>query len=135
MPDLRINARWLISMANNKVTVEENRSVFVTNGRNSSIEDQSSTRTAKQNIDLPKQVLMPGYVNAHGHRTNKSTKHPNLRSSPKKHQTRIRNHRREVGHGPNTQKNQRRINPLQHPKIKVIQHRTFLINANLEPLH
>lgn len=67
MPDLRINARWLISMANNKVTVEENRSVFVTNGRISSIEDQSSTRTAKQNIDLPKQVLMPGYVNAHGH--------------------------------------------------------------------
>lgn len=67
MPDLRINARWLISMANNKVTVEENRSVFVTNGRISSVEDKSSTRSAKQNIDLPKQVLMPGYVNAHGH--------------------------------------------------------------------
>lgn len=67
MPDLRINARWLISMSNGKASIEENRAVFVTNGRISSVEDQNSTHTAKQIIDLPKQVLMPGYVNAHGH--------------------------------------------------------------------
>lgn len=67
MPDLRINARWLISMANGQVAVEENRSVFISAGRISSVENQSSTKHANKTIDLPNQVLMPGYVNAHGH--------------------------------------------------------------------
>lgn len=67
MSDLRINARWLISMANGQAVIEENRAVFITNGRICAIENQSSSKQAKQTVNLPKQVLMPGYVNAHGH--------------------------------------------------------------------
>lgn len=67
MSDLRINARWLIRMADGTATLEEHCAVFVDDGRISAIESQDSPRTATHCIDLPHQVLMPGYVNAHGH--------------------------------------------------------------------
>ena len=52
MSDLRINARWLISMANGQAVIEENRAVFITNGRICAIENQSSSKQAKQTVNL-----------------------------------------------------------------------------------
>lgn len=67
MFDLRINARWLISMAKGKAELEHNKSVFVQEGRIVAIEDATSTSEAKQTVNLDSHVLMPGFVNAHGH--------------------------------------------------------------------
>ncbi|WP_221801225.1 TRZ/ATZ family hydrolase [Oceanobacter mangrovi] len=65
--DLRLNARWLLTMADATATVQENVAVFISNGRIDSIEPQDSTRLAAATIELGQHVLMPGYVNAHGH--------------------------------------------------------------------
>lgn len=66
--DLRINARWVIPMTSASSNVLEHQAVFVHNGRVLAVEDAAtSTREAAQTIDLPNQVLLPGYINAHGH--------------------------------------------------------------------
>lgn len=67
MFDLRINARWLISMAKGKAELEQNKSVFVQEGRIAAVEDADSSTEARQTINLNQHVLMPGFVNAHGH--------------------------------------------------------------------
>ena len=66
--DLRINARWVIPMTSASGQVLERQAVFVHNGHILAIEDAAtSTRQAAQTIDLPNHVLLPGYINAHGH--------------------------------------------------------------------
>ncbi len=64
--DLRINARWLISMQGDR-SVQEQVSVYVKDGKIDAIEPQDSQREASETLDLGNHVLMPGYVNAHGH--------------------------------------------------------------------
>ena len=64
--DLRLNARWLITLDGDQ-QVRENAAVFVTDGKIVAIEDASCDRQANEVIDLESQVLLPGYVNAHGH--------------------------------------------------------------------
>ena len=66
--DLRINARWVLPMTSASGQVLEHQAVFVHNGRVLAVEDAAaSTREAAQTIDLPNHVLLPGYINAHGH--------------------------------------------------------------------
>lgn len=66
--DLRINARWVIPMTSASGQVLERQAVFVHNGHILAVEDAAtSTRAAAQTIDLPNHVLLPGYINAHGH--------------------------------------------------------------------
>lgn len=67
MDHLRINTRWLITMAKGQAKLQEHQAVFVNNGRISAIEDQHSTRPAQQQMSLDQHLLMPGFVNAHGH--------------------------------------------------------------------
>ena len=66
--DLRINARWVIPMTSASSNALEHQAVFVHNGRILAVEDAAaSTREAAQTINLPNHVLLPGYINAHGH--------------------------------------------------------------------
>jgi len=67
MNDLRINARWLISMADGQTLLQENQSLFIKDGHISAIEPTNSNLLAHQTLNLPNHVLMPGFVNAHGH--------------------------------------------------------------------
>lgn len=67
MSDFRINTRWIIRMHGNTAQVEEHKAVFIKDGRISAIESINSPLPAKQTIELPHHVLLPGYVNAHGH--------------------------------------------------------------------
>lgn len=63
---LRLNPRWLLPMTADMPVLEQ-QSVFIDNGRIIAIEPASSSRPAREVIDLPDQALLPGYVNAHGH--------------------------------------------------------------------
>lgn len=64
---LRLNARWLISMETAGELLEQ-QSVFISGeGRILAVEPASSERAAAQTLDLNEHVLLPGYVNAHGH--------------------------------------------------------------------
>lgn len=65
--DLRLNPRWLITMADNQACALTEHSVFVAQGRILAIEPLTSRRAAKHCLELPRHVLLPGYVNAHGH--------------------------------------------------------------------
>ena len=67
MDDLRINARWLIRMHSERAELEEHKAVFIQAGKISAIEDETSLREAQHTLDLKHDVLMPGFVNAHGH--------------------------------------------------------------------
>lgn len=67
MNDLRINTRWLISMTNGTASVQEHKALLVKHGRIVAVEDASSTAEAEHHIDLNNHVLLPGFVNAHGH--------------------------------------------------------------------
>src|SRR5690554_7489564 len=67
MSDFRINTRWIIRMHGNTAQVEEYKAVFIKDGRISAIESINSPLPAKQTIELPHHVLLPGYVNAYGH--------------------------------------------------------------------
>lgn len=66
--DLRINARWTITMNGNRASALENQAVFISNGRILAVESQPDTQLqAAETLDLPDHVLLPGYINAHGH--------------------------------------------------------------------
>tara|TARA_B110001454_G_scaffold3100_1_gene2839 strand:- start:3780 stop:5165 length:1386 start_codon:yes stop_codon:yes gene_type:complete len=67
--DLRINAHWIVpieSESNHSVLIDH--CLFIKNGIIMAIEPQSCcSRTANETLELGEQVLMPGWVNAHGH--------------------------------------------------------------------
>ena len=67
--DLRINAHWIVpieSESNHSVLIDH--CLFIKNGIIMAIEPQSCCSiTANETLELGEQVLMPGWVNAHGH--------------------------------------------------------------------
>jgi 5-methylthioadenosine/S-adenosylhomocysteine deaminase len=70
--DLRINARWIVPIENSANTnsdqVLTNHCILIKDGLIHAIESQANCSTdAEQTIDLGHQVLLPGWVNAHGH--------------------------------------------------------------------
>src|SRR5690554_7071084 len=67
MSDFRINTRWIIRMHGNTAQVVQYKAVFIKDGRISAIESINSPLPAKQTLELPHHVLLPGYVYAHGH--------------------------------------------------------------------
>jgi len=74
--DLRINARWVIPMSGdqtdnqtgNHANLLHHQAVFIKDGRILAVQDQAAvSHEATETINLPDHVLLPGYVNAHGH--------------------------------------------------------------------
>ena len=70
--DLRINARWIVpienSANNNSDQVLTNHCILIKDGLIHAIEPQANCSIpAEQTLDLGQQVLLPGWVNAHGH--------------------------------------------------------------------
>lgn len=65
--DLRIDARWVLPLGDNN-EVFENYSVYITDGRIFGLQPQSEQGPeVKEHIKLEEHVLLPGYINAHGH--------------------------------------------------------------------
>ena len=65
--DLRIDARWVLPLGDNN-EVFENYSVYITDGRIIGLQPQSELGPeVKEHIKLEEHVLLPGYINAHGH--------------------------------------------------------------------
>ncbi len=66
--DLRINARWVIPMTGGRASLLSQQALFIKDGRILACESQTSTTlSAAETLDLGHHVLMPGYINAHGH--------------------------------------------------------------------
>lgn len=67
--DLRLNAKWIVpieSEARSAVLVDH--CILIKDGLILAIEPQAAcTATAEETVELGEQVLMPGWVNAHGH--------------------------------------------------------------------
>jgi len=64
--DLRIDARWLLTMDTDELL--HHHSVYVTDGRISAIQPTSAEPLpSKEHLSLDDHMVMPGYVNAHGH--------------------------------------------------------------------
>ena len=67
--DIRINARWLIPIEPADVVLEH-QAVLVQGDRIAAIvsQDEADARfRAKEVIDLPSHVVLPGLINMHGH--------------------------------------------------------------------
>jgi 5-methylthioadenosine/S-adenosylhomocysteine deaminase len=71
--DLRINAHWIVPIENASGRTQHNHALIdhcllIKEGIILAIEPQSSCQiSATETLDLGQQVLMPGWVNAHGH--------------------------------------------------------------------
>jgi len=71
--DLRINAHWIVPIENTSGRTQHNHALIdhcllIKDGIILAIEPQSSCQiSATETLDLGQQVLMPGWVNAHGH--------------------------------------------------------------------
>ena len=66
--DLRLNARWVIPMTDDTASVLEHQSVYIRDGRILAIQPADEPGPdAAQTLELPDQVVLPGYINAHGH--------------------------------------------------------------------
>jgi 5-methylthioadenosine/S-adenosylhomocysteine deaminase len=67
--DLRINTRWIVPIeSDSHEQVLINHCLLIKGGIILTIEPQAHcTIAAKETIDLGEQVLMPGWINAHGH--------------------------------------------------------------------
>ena len=64
----RLNARWLITMQISPPEVQEHQRVYLQKGRILAIEPfDAPDLPFDEEIDLPQHLLMPGYINAHGH--------------------------------------------------------------------
>lgn len=67
--DLRLNAKWIVpieSVSGSSVLIDH--CIFIKDGLITAIEPQAScSMAALETLDLGQQVLMPGWVNAHGH--------------------------------------------------------------------
>ncbi|MBE0483825.1 MAG: TRZ/ATZ family hydrolase [Bacterioplanes sp.] len=65
--ELQINARWVVPISGPKPLLHH-QALFINDGRILAIQDQSATtHTAERVIELPHHVILPGYINAHGH--------------------------------------------------------------------
>lgn len=67
--DLQINARWVAPLSTTHArTLLHNQAVFVKDGQILAIQDQQATsHEADQVVELNDHILLPGYINAHGH--------------------------------------------------------------------
>lgn len=67
--DIQINARWVAPLsASHSRTILHNQAVFVKDGKILAIQDQQATsHEADKVVELNDHILLPGYVNAHGH--------------------------------------------------------------------
>lgn len=66
--DLRINAHWIIPIESNTAPILVDHCLLIKNGLIFGIEKQTDCQTpAKEVLDLDNHVLMPGWINAHGH--------------------------------------------------------------------
>ena len=68
--DLRLNARWILPIEtdSHSAALLTDHCLFIKEGLIVAIEPQAtSTMMAKETLDLGQQLLMPGWVNAHGH--------------------------------------------------------------------
>lgn len=67
--DIQINAHWVAPLsASHSRTILHNQAVFVKDGKILAIQDQQATsHEADQVVELNDHILLPGYVNAHGH--------------------------------------------------------------------
>ncbi|UTW49474.1 TRZ/ATZ family hydrolase [Bacterioplanoides sp. SCSIO 12839] len=67
--DIQINAHWVAPLsASHSRTILHNQAVFVKDGKILAIQNQQATsHEADQVVELNDHILLPGYVNAHGH--------------------------------------------------------------------
>jgi len=66
--DLRLNARWVIPMTGGCATVLEHQSVYIRDGKILALLPQAEPGPqASETLELGEQVVLPGYINAHGH--------------------------------------------------------------------
>ena len=64
----RLNARWLITMQTSPPEVLEHQRVYIRDGQILAIHSMDAPdQPFDEEVDLSEQLLMPGYVNAHGH--------------------------------------------------------------------
>ncbi len=64
----RLNARWLLAMDTSPPEVQEQQRVYIQQGRIIAIEPfDAPDLPFDDEVDLVDHVLMPGYINAHGH--------------------------------------------------------------------
>ena len=66
--DLRIDAHWIVPIETTNQQVLIDHCLLIKDGIILAIEPQSSCQiSATETLDLGQQLLMPGWVNAHGH--------------------------------------------------------------------
>ena len=66
--DLRINAHWIVPIETDNQHVLLDHCLLIKDGIILAITPQSSCQiSATETLDLGQQLLMPGWVNAHGH--------------------------------------------------------------------
>lgn len=66
--DLQINARWIVPIEPDMPQLLENHCLLISDGKIIAIDEQSQPSfQAKEVIDLKDHVLLPGWVNSHGH--------------------------------------------------------------------
>jgi len=64
----RLNARWLITMQTSPPEVLEHQRVYIRDGQILAIHSMDAPdQPFDEEVDLSEHLLMPGYVNAHGH--------------------------------------------------------------------
>ena len=66
--DLKLNARWVIPMTDESASVLEHQSIYIRDGKILCVQPTAEAGPdAAQTLDLADQVVLPGYINAHGH--------------------------------------------------------------------
>ncbi|GGY32251.1 N-ethylammeline chlorohydrolase [Bacterioplanes sanyensis] len=66
--DLIIHARWLATMAEPSQPITEHQAVVIKDGTIVAVEDSHNCQwQALETLQLDQQILLPGFINAHGH--------------------------------------------------------------------